>query len=415
MRIISSLVPYLVFLAALWLGTGTPSEAFIVDHHSIKQLRPLPIFRSLPLPRKRKQYAVDENRMLQYRQTRISSTLRNMETPKDETNQDNSLWETILSTYLGPRIILALLAASYATNFPLGSIMNEHLPASAATTGRMVLAALALSPFVPRLTPTLRVPAVLCGCFTAAGYITQSLALVEIDPARVSFLGSATVLWCPLLELWIDKKPMGLKESPQTWLAAILCMAGVGSLELTADTLHSASFSITTGDILALSQAVGFGTGVFWTSRMLANEPDQALPVTATLVATTSFVSMLWSLADGWMFTDPDWQNTLALPGMLLNPDMALVAGAIVWTGLISTSLTFWVELMALGRINPSEASVILASEPLWAALFAAVFLGQSLSPSDAIGGSLIVAACLANALLRKESFAWMWSKEESP
>ena len=399
-----SVYQHAVFLAALFYG----SDAFTVISPLFSPQPRTTLVSSLrwPLP------AVQNDHQPIRQRSLLLSTLRNVETPQDDddnTNNNNSLWELILSSYLGPRIILALLAASYATNFPLGSILNEQLPASAATTGRMVLAALALSPFVPRLKPALRLPAVLCGCFTAAGYITQSLALVELDPARVSFLGSATVLWCPLLQVLIEKKPMGLKESPQTWLAAILCMAGVGALELTGDAAHAASLSVTSGDLLALSQAVGFGTGVFWTSRMLAKEPDQALPVTATLLATTSFVTMIWSLMDGWMFTNPDWQSTLALPGVLFNPDMALVAGAIVWTGLISTSLTFWVELMALGRINPSEASVILASEPLWAALFAAVFLGQSLSSSDAIGGALIVSACLANALLGPESFAWLW------
>jgi drug/metabolite transporter (DMT)-like permease len=322
--------------------------------------------------------------------------------------EDSSLWEKLLSTYLGPRAVLLVLAAFYASNFPLGSIMNDALPAAASTTGRMVLAALALAPAVPRLKPELRLSAVLCGFFTATGYIAQSLALVDTDPARVSFLGSATVLWCPMLEWLVNRRPMGIGDAPQTWLAAVLCLAGVGVLELAG--ISVAAGGPGWGDALALLQAAGFGTGVFWTSRMLAKEPDQALPVTATLIATTAFLSMLWSFADGWMFSDPDWMTTLAVPGLFLHP--SVVAGAIVWTGLVSTSLTFWVELMALGRVPPSEASVLLASEPLWAALFAAVFLGGALTVQDAAGGALIVSACLVNALLTPSSFG-LGKKEE--
>lgn len=182
--------------------------------------------------------------------------------PKD----DDSLVERVLSSYLGPRLILGVLAAVYATNFPLGALMNDVLPASAATSARMLVASLALSPFVFQLKPELRIPAVLCGVFTCTGYITQSLSLVDTDPARVSFLGSLTVLWCPFLEAVIDKKPMSIKEAPQTWLAAILCIAGIGVLELydpsaTASSTEAISLSISFGDVLALLQAVGFGTG----------------------------------------------------------------------------------------------------------------------------------------------------------
>lgn len=323
----------------------------------------------------------------------------------------NDLVEGILSSYLGPRIILVVLAAVYATNFPLGALMNDHLPASAATSARMLVAALALAPFLPRLLPSLRIAAVTCGCFTALGYIAQSLALLDTDPARVSFLGAATVLWCPILEAVIDKKDMSLAKAPQTWLAALLCMAGVGVLELDpfsavqSAASAAASVSVSSGDLLALLQAVGFGTGVFWTSRMLRKEPDQALPVTATLVATTAAVAAIWSLCDGWLWQD-GWQH-LTLPGILTtnNEESSGLAAAILWTGLISTSLNFFIELTALGRVPPSEASVILASEPLWAALFASVFYGTALTTGDSIGGALIVSACLANALLSPASF----------
>jgi drug/metabolite transporter (DMT)-like permease len=137
---------------------------------------------------------------------------------------------------------------------------------------------------------------------------------------------------------------------------------------------------------------------------MLKKEPHQALPVTATLLATTALLSAFWCLVDGWMFAPDSFQYTL--PGMLLDPSLRQVAGAVLWTGLISTSLNFFIELTALGRVPPSEASVILASEPLWAALFAAALYGTGLSIADSIGGALIVSACLVNAVLEPSSFA---------
>jgi len=41
---------------------------------------------------------------------------------------------------------------------------------------------------------------------------------------------------------------------------------------------------------------------------------------------------------------------------------------------------------------------VLLSTEPLWAALFAAFLLGEALGLNDVAGGALIVGACLVNA-----------------
>ena len=117
-----------------------------------------------------------------------------------EGSGEKGLVDAVLNSYLGPRLLLAGASILYGTNFPLGAIMNEALPPSAATCARMVLAALALSPFLPKLSPKLSGSAILCGCFTALGYTTQSLALVDVSPATVAFLGAATVIVCPTLE-----------------------------------------------------------------------------------------------------------------------------------------------------------------------------------------------------------------------
>jgi hypothetical protein len=129
-----------------------------------------------------------------------------------------SFAEGVLNTRVGPRLVLGLVAVLYGTNFPLGAIMNDNLPASAATSSRMVLASLVLSPFLSKLAPALRLRALLGGAFVSLGYISQSAALVDTSPALVSFLGSATVLVCPALQWLVDGRPMGIKDAPQTWL-----------------------------------------------------------------------------------------------------------------------------------------------------------------------------------------------------
>lgn len=319
-------------------------------------------------------------------------------------NSQSNLMENILSSYMGPRIMLGCTAVLYGTNFPLGAIMNDNLPASAATSSRMVLASMALFPFLLQLKPNLRTPVLIGGTFVSMGYVAQSIALVDTSPALVSFLGSLTVLVCPLLQWLVDKKPMGIKEAPQTWLAAALCLSGVAALELFGGSDGTSAFSLAeslsrlgVGDALSVLQAVGFGTGIYMSEKMMKTEPDQAIQITAGLVTTTAFFAMLWCLADGWM-SEPGWES-MGLPGLFFDPNMRTVALAVAWTGILSTSINFCIEIIGIGRVPSSEASVILATEPLWASLFAAILFHETFGTSDYVGGALMISAILVNTL----------------
>jgi drug/metabolite transporter (DMT)-like permease len=314
---------------------------------------------------------------------------------------EQSFLTKILNTYLGPRLLLAGASVLYGSNFALAALMNDDMPPSAGTAARMVMAAAALSPFLFQLAPEFAAQAALCGCFTGLGYITQSLALVDKSPATVSFIGAAVVLVCPILEFAVDKKPLGLKDAPQTWLAAILCILGVGVLE--AYDPASGTFGlgdIGFGDFLSLLQAVGFGTSFFLTERMMRGRPDQALPITAVQVSMSALLCMLWCIGDGWMVDiDSAMSSPFILPNMFFEPTLQTAAWAVAWTGLITTAMNRVIETTALGKVSSADASVILATEPLFAALFSAWLLSEQFGLNDFVGGFLIVAACFATAL----------------
>lgn len=324
----------------------------------------------------------------------------------DTTQQKQSIVNQFVNSWIGPRLLLAFASILYGTNFPLGVMMNEALPPSAATSARMLLASLALSPFLFKLEPKLAPKALMCGSFTALGYITQSLSLVDISPAKVAFIGAATVIVCPALEVLVNKKDMSIKNEPQTWLAATLCLVGVGILELydpTGATAISDIFShIGVGDGLAVLQAIGFGTSFFITEKMMTEVPGQALPITAVQVSVSAFLCMIWCLSDGWVGSEG--AGSYGLPAMFFEPSLQTAAFAVAFTGLGTTALNRFIETTALGKMKSAEASVILATEPLWASLFAALWLNEDFGANDYIGGALIVGACLATAL-KKDDF----------
>ena len=317
-----------------------------------------------------------------------------------------------------PSALLLGCSVLYGTNFPLGRIMNEALPPAATTSARFVMASIALFPFLLRLAPSLRLRGIACGAFTALGYISQSISLNDTPAAKVAFLGALIVIVCPALEAVFDGRKMSPTDAPQTWLAAALALAGVAFLELesgpevvetagaAAGSLSamwaSATASVGWGDLWAVLQAVGFGTSFYLTEKMMAREPSQALSITAAQVSTVALFSAVWALWDGtgdggWLLEEST-RATYALPGLLLAPQMRTVALAATWTGLITTAANRFAETKALGKMSSSQASVLLATEPLWAALFGATLIGESLGMNDGIGGALIVLACVVNS-----------------
>ncbi|KAK3245187.1 hypothetical protein CYMTET_45232 [Cymbomonas tetramitiformis] len=316
--------------------------------------------------------------------------------------------------FLWPRGLLLACSVLYGTNFPLGKLMNEGLPASSATSARMLLAAVALSPFLPKLSPEIRNQAILCGCFTSLGYITQSLALIDTPASTVSFLGALTVLVCPALEAVINNRPLGLRDAPQVWLAAVLALVGVGFLELSG--VDGAAGGPGIGDFYSVLQAVGFGTSFFLTEKMMAKNPTQALPITAMQVGVCAVLAGIWAVGDTVLLRPGT--EMFAIPSTVLDvfgPDAAArnVGIAVLWTGLITTAANRLGETTALGKVTSAEASVLLATEPLWAAVFAALFLGEVIGTSDIVGGALMIAACLANSLKPEQLNAFIPGSSE--
>eukprot|EP00578_Thalassiosira_sp_NH16_P008748 CAMPEP_0181129326 /NCGR_PEP_ID=MMETSP1071-20121207/29261_1 /TAXON_ID=35127 /ORGANISM="Thalassiosira sp., Strain NH16" /LENGTH=523 /DNA_ID=CAMNT_0023215303 /DNA_START=328 /DNA_END=1899 /DNA_ORIENTATION=- len=321
---------------------------------------------------------------------------------------------TLSFDYLWPRALLLGCSLLYGTNFPLGRIMNDALPASATTSGRMLLAFAVLSPFLLKLKPHLGKTAVVGGSFCAMGYLSQSVALVDTPAATVAFLGALVVIITPLVSLVVDKARLGWRDAPQTWIAAGLCLAGVAALELGGD---GGLGDVGVGDFWATMQAVGFGVGFFFTEKLMAKEPDQALPLTAVQVGMTAFWGSVWALLDGmgllggfggndegaWLLNEAT-RAQYAMPGVFLSglgDDEVLrtVAIAAAWTGIVTTAINRVGETTGLGKVSSSEASVLLATEPLWAAVFAGLFLGESMGPQAILGGALIVAACLMTSV----------------
>lgn len=99
-----------------------------------------------------------------------------------------------------------------------------------------------------------------------------------------------------------------------------------------------------------------------------------------------------------WLL-DESMKSSFTLPGLFFTDGFRNVALAAGFTGFVTTAGNRVGETVALGKLSSSEASVLLATEPLWAAVFASFLINEQLSLWDGVGGALIVAACVATAI----------------
>jgi drug/metabolite transporter (DMT)-like permease len=179
-------------------------------------------------------------------------------------------------------------------------------------------------------------------------------------------------------------------------LAAIaLSIAGVGALELGDSELPGV------GDLWAMGQPIGFGAAFWKTNAMMRQFPTQTLPITAVQVLGAGSISLVWMLWEAW--------SKGHLDASLLDPVLSspTVAGSIVYLGVVTTAITRIGETKALGSVSSGDASILMTTEPLWAAVFGSLLMNENLGLSAWVGGGLILAACLVNMVEESQVEEW--------
>lgn len=135
------------------------------------------------------------------------------------------------------------------------------------------------------------------------------------------------------------------------------------------------------GVALALVSALSMASVMILSERFIHGRDSRI--VTLHIMLGVLGVLVLMALAGG----------ELSWPSDLLG--WATVAGAAIFLALAITFL-----FMAIGLIGPLRTSMIDNGSPVWSILFAALLLGEMLSPLQLSGALLVVAAIIANQVL---------------
>lgn len=205
--------------------------------------------------------------------------------------------------------------------------------------------------------------------------VLQQIGLLTTSVTNAGFLTALYVIFVPVILLIF----LGEKPTVIIWPASMIALGGIYLLS------GGVLSAFAVGDWLVIVGAVFGAIHVILVGRI-----GKVLTMPFTLAATQFLICGSLGMAGYWLapvlsMSEPafSWQI------------VAAVLPEILYAGIFSGALAF--SLMAIGQqyTDASSAAILLSSESLFAALFAAILLGERLGASAYLGCAMIFAALL--------------------
>jgi len=205
----------------------------------------------------------------------------------------------------------------------------------------------------------------ICAALLGGGFLLQIEGQRRTTASRSGFLTGLVVVFVPLLELILFRK------RPSVPAAAGIALAFAGMAFLSGG--GSAQEAQLVGDALTVGCAVVFAGHIVALGRVAGRYPVLPL-LLVQLVGTGAMAAAAGPLVERQHFTyDPR------------------VLAALGYLAVLATLLTFGVQTWAQQRLPPVRMALLSALEPVFAAIWAAVLIGERLSGRELSGGALIV------------------------
>ena len=271
-------------------------------------------------------------------------------------------------------VTLALIALIWGTTFVIVKEAIREAPSAMFLALRFTLAAGALGLLLAGQMGRIRRAAggswrwgTVAGIFLGAGYLLQTWGLETTTASRSAFLTSLYIVLVPFAGAIVYRNVPRWREVS----GALVATGGMALMSWQGETL-----SLNRGDWLTVGCAVVFAGHILAVGKA-AGFGDTAL---VSLLQIAVSAVLFWGLL-GWTGLEPAWAATRWTGGL---------ARAVVLTGLGATALTFVLQTWAQQYTTPSRASLMFALEPVFGALTAWWWAGETLGIA-AFGGAAMI------------------------
>ncbi|AMO99452.1 eamA-like transporter family protein [Collimonas arenae] len=286
-------------------------------------------------------------------------------------------------------LLLLLVAIVWGTSYGVAKEALAYYPVMGFLAIRFCMTFLLLLPTLHQLArpegrAALRAGLPL-GLILLAILICETFGVALTRASNAAFLISLCVVFTPFVEwLVMRQRPGG-----SAFLVAFVSLFGTWLLT------SGSNLTFNLGDGLMVAAALLRALMVCMTKRLTLDKNMATL----TLTAVQSGVVGIGSLIVAGVFAQG------GLPPLPTDSDFWF---GTIYLVLFCTIFAFFAQNYGVRRTNPTRVSLLMGSEPVFGALFAALWLGEKLSTMSWIGGALIVGATLW-ATLPRTLFSLSW------
>ncbi|MCX6401180.1 MAG: DMT family transporter [Propionibacteriales bacterium] len=279
--------------------------------------------------------------------------------------------DTRRTTLLATLALLAMTACWGSTFFLIKDLL-ERVPTVDFLAVRFLIAGAAMVLVAPRaisrLSPEMRRRALVLGGLYGVAQILQTAGLAH-TPASVSgFITGLYVVATPLFAALILRS----RISRATWAAVLLATAGLGVLTLDG-------FSIGYGEAITLVAALLYALHIVGLGAW--SRPGDALGMSILQVLVIAAICSAAALVSG-------------APGVVL-PERGADWASIVYMALVAGAAALLAQTWAQAHLPPTRSAIIMSMEPVFAAFFAVLLGGESVTSRMAVGGVMVLTAML--------------------
>lgn len=214
-------------------------------------------------------------------------------------------------------------------------------------------------------------PGLVLGAVLLAIFLCETYGVAHTTASNAAFLISLCVVLTPFVEWLLFRK----RPENTAFIAAGVSLCG--ALLLTGNL----AIEMNTGDVLILGAALLRAVMVCLTKKLMQHRNVPSLALTAVQTGVVGAGSLILLLA-----------TQHGIPPL---PQHVSFWGATLYLVVFCTLFAFFAQNYAVKRTTPTNAALLMGTEPLFGALFAALWLGEKLTPACWIGGLLIVGASL--------------------
>jgi drug/metabolite transporter (DMT)-like permease len=274
---------------------------------------------------------------------------------------------------LAPVLLLNLSAVLWGSSFVFAKdLVAGHRPLSVLAF-RFLLAAVAMTLARPRalrgLPRSIWWQSAGIGAFYALAQVPHYFGLQTTPASTAGFLVGTYVVVTPLLGFLLLRR----RSSPATLVGVAVTVLG-----LAVFSWQNTSFGV--GEILCLVAAVLYALQVL--SASVWSTVGTAWAMTTIEMITMAVVMTLAAGVQG-----------LDVP--TAGHDWLMIGYLALMSGVVGVGLQTWAQ----ARLTATHASVIMSSEPLWAAVMAVLIAGEAVTARLLVGGALLLAANVLTAL----------------